>query len=102
MTDFSIIGTEGPETVLIPNTSRVRRMRQALEAARHDLTTVHGLIATDRPDLWDRQLAWEIDVKQTLGLIDAALLMVPEPDTRLDQLLSELADIKRSLRLLCK
>lgn len=83
MIGLSVIGPEGPEIVLIPATSRVQRMREALEAARHELTTVHGLIATDRPDLWDRQLAWEINVKNTLGLIDAALIVVDDTDTGL-------------------
>ena len=90
--------------------------RAALEAARHELTTLHGLIATDRPDLWDRALAFEIDVQSTLGVIDAALIdlsshdeglakpLIAQPDlhSKLDQLLSELASINRSLRLVCK
>lgn len=56
-------------------------VREALEAARHELTTVHGLIATDRPDLWDRQLAFEINVQPTLGLIDAALIGLCDNDS---------------------
>lgn len=53
------------------NTPRI--VRQALEAARHELTTLHGLMATDRPDLWDQDLAWDIDTRKTLALLNAAL-----------------------------
>lgn len=56
-------------------------IRAALEAARHELTTVHGLFATDRPDLWDRSLAFELDVRKTLSLIDAALLRLSGNDS---------------------
>lgn len=54
---------------------------EALRAARHELTCVHGLVATDRPDLWDRGLAWEIDVKPVLGLLDAALIGFADSDS---------------------
>ncbi len=68
---------------------REQRLREALEAARHALTTLHGLTASDGVGEYAEALAegcdhagawdcfvdetWRIDEAATLALIDKAL-----------------------------
>jgi hypothetical protein len=46
------------------------KVRKALEAARHELTTLHGLLAADGVA---PQETWAIDTSATIALIDEAL-----------------------------
>jgi len=52
----------------------------AIRTARHDLATLNGLVATDRPDLWSRELAWVIDTREALAQLDAVLSLLCESD----------------------
>ena len=56
-------------------------VRQALAAARHELSAHHGLVATDRPDEWDRALAWPLDCAPTLALLDEAIRLLSDSDS---------------------
>lgn len=57
--------------------SKAARIQAALEAARHELATLHGLLAADGAAPGE---TWTINVATTLALIDAAL--ATEPDTK--------------------
>jgi hypothetical protein len=48
-------------------------MRQACKAARHSLTTVHGLVATDKIGEFDPGLKFTIDEQNVISEIDSAL-----------------------------
>jgi len=52
-------------------------IKAALEAARHELATLHGLWATDRPDrLGDLEVYFQIDTKKTAELLDQAIKLL--------------------------
>lgn len=67
----------------------MENIRSALEQARHELTIMHGLIATDTPSAYHDALAagsdpdgawntyseqtWKIDTSDTLRIIDEVL-----------------------------
>lgn len=55
----------------------------ALMAARHELAVHHGLVATDRPEVWDRALAWSLDFAPTLALLDEAIRLLSDSDSDL-------------------
>lgn len=49
-------------------------IREALEAARHELTTLHNLTVTDRPDAnAEAENLWVTDTSSAVALIDRAL-----------------------------
>lgn len=59
----------------------VAKQRSALEAARHELTTLHGLIAADGAAPHE---TWSIDTSSVVAMIDEALtsldIQPAEPD----------------------
>lgn len=50
--------------------SKAEQLREALEMARHELTTLHGLVAADGMAPME---TWAIDTNKTVAMIDAAL-----------------------------
>jgi hypothetical protein len=64
------------------NSIEFQKLRAALEQARHELVTIQGATATDRPDLFNFDVLpnahWVIDNRQVLAAIDQAL-GIPSP-----------------------
>lgn len=53
-----------------------------LEMARHELTVLHGLVVTDRPDLIEQtDIAWQIDNLQALSALDEAISSLSDSDS---------------------
>ena len=52
--------------------------REAMEYARHELTTLHGLVAADGAA---PTITWEIDTSVAVAKLDTVLTAVAETDT---------------------
>ncbi len=52
----------------------------ALEGALEALIRHQGLLATDRPELWDKSLAWTIDEADRIAAAQHALSAPPDQE----------------------
>jgi len=55
-----------------------------LQAARHELTTLHGCFVTDRPEMFaDSELRFKVDVSEAIAKIDCGLNSLGDNENRL-------------------
>jgi hypothetical protein len=59
--------------------SDILGITDAMESARHDLTTLHGLVATDKPGAKMSKFSFKVNVSDTLAKIDALFPPKVEP-----------------------
>lgn len=56
--------------------TEIQKLHQALEAARYELVTLGGAVATDRPELFNftahPECYWKIDTRDAIAAIPAA------------------------------